>query len=104
MAEKLFARVDTGAVHELLRTSADVSKLFHPSLKWVDVTGQTVKVGWIQTESGFAPEPAPPPAPVPAPPVPTFAELHAELLALAARIEALKPAPVAKGPAPASAH
>jgi hypothetical protein len=100
MAEKLFARVDAGTVHELVQTSDDVSKLFHPSLKWVDVTGQTVRLGWVQTESGFAP----PPAPLPTPPVPTVAELHAELSALAARIEALKPAPAAKGTASASGH
>lgn len=85
---KTYARIDSGAVVELLHTAADPAKLFHPTLRWVEVQSPPVELGWVEGPSGLA---APPPRPVPpAPaPVPTLAELHAQVTDLAAKLAAL---------------
>ncbi len=83
---KTYARVEAGRVVELLTTAADITKLFHPSLRWVAVT-DAVQIGWLQQADGFV-----------APPVvaaslqgPTPAELQARLAQLAVEIAALQP-------------
>jgi len=60
---KTYARIENGTVVEILVTSESISSLFHPSLHWVDVTGQAVRVGWMQGADGtFTLPPLPPPA------------------------------------------
>lgn len=109
MVTKTYARVADGTVFELLHTGDDIAKLFHPSLHWVDVTGETVASGWQQTATGFAPPPpAPPPAPPSAPvaapePAPTLAELQGELAILAKRLAAFAEARDAAPSPPAAA-
>lgn len=39
---KTYARIDGGKVAELLETTGDIKKMFHPSLVWVDGTGAKV--------------------------------------------------------------
>jgi len=88
-----YARIDAGAVAELLATDQDITRLFHPSLHWVDVTGLGVEVGWVMAGSGYSP---PPPPPAPPPAQPTLAQLQAQLTELAARVAKLvSPAPLA---------
>jgi hypothetical protein len=85
---RTYARIDAGAVAELLSTDQDITRLFHPSLHWVEVTGRMVEPGWVMQPSGFIPPPA---APIPPPLPPTLAQLHAQLTELAARVAALAP-------------
>ena len=84
---RTYARIESGAVAELLATDEDITQLFHPDLRWVEVTGQPVEVGWMDGEHGFGP---PPPAPVEAV-QPTLAQLQAQLNELARRLAALAP-------------
>jgi hypothetical protein len=85
---RTYARIESGAVAELLATNQDITHLFHPALHWVDVTGKTVEVGWLMSSSGgFAPPPPPKPQPV----QPTLAQLQAQLAELSARVAALAP-------------
>ena len=86
MSTKTYARVAGGVVLELLQTGADVTKLFHPSIHWVDVTGTAVQVGWTASGTTFAPPPSAPSAPAEI--APTIAELQVELSKLSARIAA----------------
>ena len=85
---RTYARIHTGAVAELLSTDADITHLFHPSLQWVDVTGQHLEVGWVATGQGFAAPPPPPPQPA----QPTLAQLQARLDELSDRVGKLAPA------------
>ena len=78
---RTYARINAGAVAELLATDRDISRMFHPSLHWVDVTGKSVEVGWVMAANGFTPPPAPPASP---PPI-TLAQL-AELSARVAKL------------------
>ena len=56
---KTFARIEQGAVAELFATDHDVASLFHPSLKWVDVTGNAAaQIGWVMLPSGELAAPA----------------------------------------------
>ena len=82
---RIYARIESGAVAELLATGQDIRQLFHPSLHWVEVTGKPVEVGWVMSDQGFTP---PPPAPSEAM-QPTLAQLQAQLNDLAARLAAL---------------
>lgn len=82
---KTFARVEAGAVAELLTTNSDITKLFHPALHWVEVTSP-VHVGWLQQGSSFVP---PPPRPAMLLTL-TPAELQARLSVLASQIAALQ--------------
>jgi hypothetical protein len=82
---RTYARINAGAVAELLATDKDITRLFHPSLHWVDVTGKQVEVGWVMTEQGFDPPPAAAPAP------PSLAQLQAQLAELTARVAKLAP-------------
>ncbi len=85
---KTYARISNQTIVELLTTDADPTQLFYPSLQWVDVTGQTVAIGWVQSATGFTAPPPPPPVVIQAP---TLAQLQAELAALSAQIAALTP-------------
>jgi hypothetical protein len=85
---RTYARIAAGVVAELLVTNQDITRLFHPSLHWVDVTGRGVEVGWVMAANGFA-APPPPPASPPAPP--TIAQLQAQLSELTARVAKLTP-------------
>ncbi|HEX3350121.1 MAG TPA: hypothetical protein VHS58_18685 [Acetobacteraceae bacterium] len=91
MATKTCARLEGGAVLELLHTDKDVTELFHPSLRWVDVTGSSVQVGWVQSGATFAPPPQP--EATPAASQPTLAQLQAELAQLSAQVAALAKTP-----------
>jgi hypothetical protein len=82
---KTYARIDNGAVAELIETEAAPDTLFHPSLVWVEVA-PPVAVGWLQSPGGFA---APPPVAAAPAPAPTLAELQAQLAALSAQLAAL---------------
>ena len=86
---RVYARVASGVILELLQSSINPTKLFHPALHWTDVTGQPVQVGWTQTASGFAP---PVVASAVASVMPSVAELQAEIKLLSAKIAALPPA------------
>jgi hypothetical protein len=81
----MFARIENGAVAELLATEATVEGLFHPSLRWVAVgeAEVAVAVGWRHGAAGFAPPP-----PEPAAAAPSLAELHARIGELAAQVAA----------------
>ncbi|MDR3718398.1 MAG: hypothetical protein P4K98_06320 [Bryobacteraceae bacterium] len=85
---KTFARVDSNVVEEIYATDSDISSLFHPSLRWIDITGQTVSVGWEMSASGqFSP-------PVQATATPSamlsLSDLQAEITALKAQLATIK--------------
>jgi hypothetical protein len=94
---RTYARINAGAVAELLSTDQDITRLFHPSLHWVDVTGRGVEVGWLMTANGFT---APPPPPASPPVPPTIAQLQAQLTELTARVAKLAPPATPATPAP----
>jgi hypothetical protein len=79
-----FARIDSGAIVEIVETDKAIATLFHSGLSWVDVTGQPVAIGDVRKGSSFA---SPPRQAHPA--MPTVAELQAEIARLAARLDAL---------------
>jgi len=83
---KTYARVENRIVAEIVTTAENIGSLFHPSLQWVDVTGQAIQVGWVQSENGTF---ALPPPTAPASPTPNMAELLAELAALKAQVAQL---------------
>lgn len=60
---RVYARVDGGEVRELveLNDAADITKRFHPSLTFVEVTGRDPMpaVGWGVADGAFTPPPAP---------------------------------------------
>ena len=88
---KTYARIEAGTVVELLTTQDDITKLFHPALRWVAVDTPAVAVGWVEGPNGLAAPPPPPPQPAPPPPPPTLDELHARINELAAKVAALSP-------------
>jgi hypothetical protein len=51
---KTYARVYNGIVRELLSTDGDITKMFHPDLVWIDVTGfdPRPQEGWTYTDEG----------------------------------------------------
>ncbi len=83
---KTYARINQGAIAELLTTASDPACLFSPLLQWQDVTGQAVTVGCVVTQGGFAPPPQPT---APAIQIPTLAALQAELAVLTSQIAQL---------------
>ncbi|MDR3663161.1 MAG: hypothetical protein P4L86_22725 [Mycobacterium sp.] len=85
---KTYARVENRIIAEIITTAGNIGSLFHPSLHWVDVTGQAVQVGWVQGDNGTFAPPPPPPIAATLPP-PNFAELLAELTALKAQVAQL---------------
>ena len=82
---KKFARIEAGVVAELVEGDT-IEGLFHPSLRFVDVTGVDLEVGWLEVDGRFV---APPP-PAETLPTPNLVSLQAELAALAAKIAALQ--------------
>ncbi len=82
----IYARLQNGAVAELINISVEPQLLFNPSLTWVLVTSSAVAVGWTYTNGAFA---APPPAVPPVLTTPSLAQLQAELASLSAQIAAL---------------
>lgn len=58
---RTYARIDEGAVQELFSTDGDMVEMFHPALKWVDVTDDNPAplVGWLYDGEHFT-EPQPP--------------------------------------------
>jgi hypothetical protein len=82
---KTYARIQDGAVAELLIADPDITGRFNPALVWVDVsTVIGIAPGWRQEISGFAPPPA-----APAPEAPTLAQLQAQVAIISAQITAL---------------
>lgn len=86
---KTYARLDHRVLAELIATDADIGTLFHPSLVWVDVTGQAAQVGWVRGVDGTFVPPPPAAASVTAPPSPSLAELLTELTTLRAQVAQL---------------
>ena len=65
---KKYARIEAGTVREIIRhaNAFDMSKAYHPSLVWVEITSITPvpQEGWLYDEgTGSFTEPPPPPAP-----------------------------------------
>ncbi|XQU68219.1 tail fiber assembly protein [Cupriavidus sp. H18C1] len=58
-----YARIYAGEVAELFATDGDIGEMFHPDLKWVDITGASPKpeVGWTYDGAVFGPPPGPTP-------------------------------------------
>jgi hypothetical protein len=81
---RVYARVEDGQIAELATFDTSPATLFHPAVRWMDVTGQNVAVGWREAVGGFVPPPPPEPA---APP--SLADLQSQLAALAVKIAAL---------------
>ena len=81
-----YARIDGGTVAEIITTTEDIRQLFHPSLHWVDITGQKLAVGWKEAGKGTF---VAPPRPVATEHMPTLAELHAQLDRITAEIAVL---------------
>ncbi len=83
---KTYARVQDGLVAELLKTDGDITSMFSPSLVWVDVSSQpNIAEGWNFDGTNFTP-PSPPP---PQSPVPTIADLQAQIAAISAQLATL---------------
>lgn len=82
---RTYARIQDGQVVELLSTDKDITTLFHPSLRWIDVTEQPgVAVGWFHDGRTAAAPVATAPEPVP-----TIAELRLAFAQLEARMRRL---------------
>jgi hypothetical protein len=83
---RTYARIQDGIVAELLKTGSDITKMFSPSLVWVDVTSQAqIKPGWHFSGKDFAPPPA---TSTPAQ-APTLSELQTQVSALQAKLATL---------------
>ena len=83
----MFARIEHSVVAELFATAEDISTLFHAQLRWVDVTGRHVEVGWGYAGGVFTP----PQPPIVVPPsMPTLAVLQAQLAQIAAQVATLQ--------------
>jgi len=86
---KTYARIQDGAVAELLTTDIEIIGRFHPALIWVDVTSETgIAPGWQKDARGFLPPPAPPPVAAP-----TLAQLKAQLATISAQLATLTATP-----------
>lgn len=83
---RTYARIENGVVAELLKTNADVTKLYHPELIWVDITGRNeIDERWKYDGANFEA-----PIRVAEPPTTSLAELEQQVRVLAARLEALQ--------------
>jgi len=66
---KKYARIEGSTVREIIShaDAFDISKAYHPSLVWVEITGisPAPQEGWLYDEGtgGFAAPPPPPPPP-----------------------------------------
>lgn len=80
---KLFARIDSAIVVELLSTDAPIAKLYHRDLQWVEVpTGANAEIGWRYDGATFSA----PPAPIPTAAPPNLAAMDDALITLQADI------------------
>lgn len=87
MTLKTYARIQDGAVAEVIHTDASISTLFHPGMTWIDVSGQpTVGEGWTFDGTRFAPAAMP----VELAGLPTMPEILADLASLKAEVAAMK--------------
>jgi hypothetical protein len=83
---RTYARIQNGTVVELLKTDGDITAMFNPALVWVDISSQPdVSEGWDFDGTHFTRPPTQPAST----PVPSIAELHAQLEALSAQIAAM---------------
>ena len=83
---KTYARIQDGLIAELLKTDSDITNMFNPALFWVDVSSHAdIAEGWHFDGTNFTPPPAPPPAA----PLPTIAELQAQLAMIGAQLATL---------------
>ena len=83
---KTYARIENGIVAELLKTDGDITRMFNPTLVWVDVSSRAdVIQGWQFDGVDFT-APARPHTTAQAP---SIAELQAQLATLSAQIAAL---------------
>jgi len=88
MTLKTYARIQDGAVAELIHTDASISTLFHPGMTWIDVSGQpTVGEGWTFDGTRFAPAAMPVEQPAR---LPTMPQILADLASLKAEVAAMK--------------
>jgi hypothetical protein len=79
---KTYARVENQVVAEIITTTQTIGELFHPALRWVEVTGQSVQVGWIQNDNNTFAAPPQSATTAAATAGPSTAELQAEIKAL----------------------
>ena len=87
MTLKTYARIQDGAVAEVIHTDASISTLFHPGMTWIDVSGQpTVGEGWTFDGTRFAPAAMP----VESAGLPTMPQILADLASLKAEVAAMK--------------
>ena len=85
---KAYARIEDGAVAEIIHTTGDIEALFHPALQWVEVTGRDLRVGWRMGADGAWAAPPVPALAMPLPP--SLSDLVAELAALKADVAQLR--------------
>ena len=87
---RTYARIQDGRVVELLASDQNIGNMFHPALKWVDVTKNTsIAEGWLYDGAAFSK-----PTPLYTEAVqPSVAALQAQLAALAAQLSALSNLP-----------
>jgi hypothetical protein len=96
---RIFARIQDGRVAELFRCPTNILSMFHPTLVWVDVSSEnsTIAEGWRYDGSVFSPPPLAQPVTSPT----LIDDIHKQLIALAAQVEAIKqsgsPAPSTGG-------
>jgi hypothetical protein len=59
--QRIYARVDGGAVMEMFATTGDITTMFHPSLTWVEITSISPQpqVGWSYAAGVFSAPSAP---------------------------------------------
>lgn len=82
---KTYARIENGAIAELLTTASDPAKIFHPLLTWRECTTPGAEHGWLATATGFIA----PPTPIAQPLLLTnLPQLEADLTALIAQFKA----------------
>jgi len=83
---KMYARINDGRVAELTEYDSDPSTVFHPAVRWIDVSGVTgIALGWEFDGQRFS-RPA---LPESAPNAMSLAALQARLSDLAAQIALL---------------
>ena len=83
---KVYARLESNVVVELFKTNVLIGNLFHPDVRWIDVTDISgIRPGWRHDGVGFAP--AAPTVLQPSPP--SLSELAGEIAELKSQFIAL---------------
>ena len=86
MPMRTYARIRSGVVAEVLKTDADITKLFVRCLIWIDVSSVPgLREGWRYDGKVFS---APPNLQIAAS-SPTIAEIQAQLATLHAKLEGI---------------